>query len=111
MAGIAAQLAHEYPATNTLFGAGVVGVREEMLGDIRLGLWVLACGVGCVLLIACSNVAGLLLARAPGPERGMAGRAALGGVRFPLFAPGVTETAPLAPAGLALARLVSPLAT
>jgi predicted permease len=99
MAGIAAQLAHEYPATNTLFGAGVVGLREEMLGDIRLGLWVLACGVGCVLLIACANVAGLLLARAAGREREMAVRAALGAGRLRLIRQSMTEALVLSLAG------------
>ena len=99
MAGIAAQLAHEYPATNTLFGAGVVGLREEMLGDIRLGLWVLACGVGCVLLIACANVAGLLLARAAGREREMAVRAALGAGRLRLIRQSMAEALSLSLAG------------
>ncbi len=106
MTGIAAQLAREYPDTNAwVTGAFVVGLREEMLGDVRLGLWVLACGVGCVLLIACANVAGLLLARAAGREREMAVRAALGAGRLRLIAQSVTEALALALAGGALGLL------
>src|SRR5260370_27559806 len=99
MAGIAAQLAHEYPATNTLFGAGVVGVGEEMVGESRIGVWVLACGVGCVLLIGCANVAGLLLARAAGREREMAVRAAVGAGRLRLIRQSMAEALSLSLAG------------
>jgi predicted permease len=100
MSGIAAQLAREYPNTNKwVTGAVVVGLREGMLGDVQLGLWVLACGVGCVLLIACANVAGLLLARAAGREREMAVRSALGAGRLRLIGQSVTEALSLALAG------------
>src|SRR5260370_11772385 len=100
MTGIAAQLAREYPDTNAwVTGAFVVGLREEMLGDVRLGLWVLACGVGCVLLIACANVAGLLLARAAGREREMAVRAALGAGRLRLIRQSMAEALSLSLAG------------
>ena len=106
MAGIAAQLAREYPATNAwVTGAAVVGLREEILGDVRLGLWVLACGVGCVLLIACTNVAGLLLARAAGREREMAVRAALGAGRLRLIRHSMTEALALSLAGGAVGFL------
>src|SRR5260221_534213 len=97
MTGIAAQLARDYPNTNKwVAGAVVVGLREGILGDVQLGLWVLACGVGCVLLIACANVAGLLLARAAGREREMAVRSALGAGRLRLIGQSVTEALSLA---------------
>jgi putative ABC transport system permease protein len=99
MSAIALQLAGEYPATNSKVGAVVVGLQEELLGKLQLGLWVLAGGVACVLLIACSNLAGLLLARAAGRQREMAVRAALGATRLDLVRQGVVESLVIAGAG------------
>jgi predicted permease len=99
MSAIAAQLAGEYPATNAKLGAVVVGLQEELLGKLQLGLWVLAGGVACVLLIACSNLAGLLLARAAGRQREMAVRAALGATRLRLVRQGVVESLVIAVSG------------
>ena len=99
MSGIAAQLAKEYPATNSKLGAVVVGLQEDMLGKLQLGVWVLAGGVACVLLIACSNLAGLLLARGAGRQREMAVRAALGATRSRLVRQGVAESLVIALGG------------
>lgn len=112
MSGVAAQLAREYPESNTDLGAVVVGLRDQLVGNLKLALYAVAAGVGCVLLIACANLAGLLLARAASRGREFAVRAALGAGRGRLIRHTLIESLLLSIggglAGLAIAALSIP---
>lgn len=78
MNAIAARLQQQYPETNAKLGAVVVPLEEDFAGDTKDGLLVLQVASLFVLLIACSNLANLLLARSAGRKREMAVRIALG---------------------------------
>src|SRR6185369_17129273 len=87
----ASQLAQAYPNESAGRGANVTYYKELLVGEIRPMLWVLFGAVGIILLIACANLANLLLARGLGRQREIAVRAAMGASRWRLIRQLLTE--------------------
>jgi predicted permease len=93
LALISQHLAAEYPKSNAGLSMLAYPLQKELVGDVGSTLWLLLCAVGLVLLIACVNIASLLLARAVSRERELAMRIALGAARGRLARQCLTESA------------------
>ncbi len=101
-ATLAERLALEFPDTNHEIGFGVKLLQDVLVGEVKAGLWVLTGGVGLLLLIACCNVAILLLVRANVRKGEIATRAALGASRGRLIRQILLENLVLAIVGAAI---------
>jgi putative ABC transport system permease protein len=107
LSAIAAALGTEFPARNAGWGARVLPLHAQLSGEYRAALLVLSGAVAFVLLIACANVANLLLARGAARQREIAIRSALGAARSRVVRQLLTESFVLAALGGALGLLVA----
>jgi putative ABC transport system permease protein len=104
---IGKQLEAQHPKENTYRSIKLYPFHDDLVNDYSEALWIILGAVGCVLLIACANVANLLLARATVRHKEIAIRAALGASRWQIIRQLLTESSLLAFAGGALGLLLA----
>src|SRR6185437_6972815 len=107
MTTISARLEQEFPADDKGWGANVISLRDDLVGDVRPALLVLLGAVGFVLLIACANVANLVLVKTLSRQKEIAVRAALGATRTQIIKQVLAETVLLSIIGAALGLILA----
>ena len=107
MTGIAARLERDFPDANTNVTVGVSRLQDQIVGDVKPALWMLFGAVIMVLLIACANVANLVLVRGASRQGEIAVRTALGAGRGRLVQFLLIESAVIATAGAALGLILA----
>jgi predicted permease len=109
MKNVAENLKRAYPDANANSGILLVGLKDDLIGDVRPTLLILMVGISCVLLIACSNTANLMLVRTARRRREVAMRMALGASRARLVRQLLTESLLLAVISGIVGLLIAPL--
>ncbi len=99
LTGISASLGKQFPATNGNMRAAIAPLREDLAAKVKESLWSLLGASGLIVLIACVNVANLLMVRAAGRRHESSVRMALGAGRLPLMRQLMTESLVIAAAG------------
>lgn len=111
LAVVQAQLAEQYPDTDREIGARIMPLKESLVGSVRGSLWLLFGAVSVLALIACTNIAALLLFRGVRRQQEMSVRRALGASRAAIVRQTLTETAILALTGTLVGLLVAAAAS
>ena len=111
LAAVQAQLAEQYPTTDSAIGVEIEPLKDNTVSGVRSTLWLLFGAVSVLLLIACTNIASLLLSRVADRRQEIAIRVSLGATRRAVAAQMLTETAVLVLAGSGLGWLLAAAAT